>query len=163
MQFNKLNKIVIMDYYKGEHLYLKYILMKHLLLLITISLISVASNAQKQSIYYLADSSQKVNNKKMIDIGSEAGGRISYYHIFEKLFPGSKREISFTYHEQVGKKYTLKPTYKYTDTKQLIQLVHKDGPDFNDKYDLYVVEPTTKNRFKTNKVKLVYITDNPVY
>jgi len=135
--------------------------MKRLLLIITICIASNSVFAQKQTIYYLTDSTEKINGKKAVEFGAE--GTLHFYRIFEKLYAGSKRDIAFTYNKTKATKSASKPSHKYLTRKGLVDLVHKEGHDFNEKYNLSVVEVMPKKSYHTKKVHLVWIDDKPVY
>ncbi|TDQ06203.1 hypothetical protein [Pedobacter metabolipauper] len=109
----------------------------------------------KETIYYLADTTNVGKQNQILEIGKEG---LTYYAFYCKCIPPYDSYLTFVvsdrnYFEQVFKDV---PTKKMLSWRELEALASKYWANFNNKYDFYIIEKLPKG-YKMNKADLTIV------
>ncbi len=138
---------------------------KSIFFIITIGL-SIALNnitfaqTEDNNLYFLADTVNIPKEQRIVSINKAVPSTLyeNEYEFFCKCISPYQKNLVFFYinTDKHGKENILKkkPNYRFISWKELMMLVEKYQNNFDNKYNLHIVETLPGNRYKTNVVKL---------
>ncbi|WP_379090733.1 hypothetical protein [Pedobacter sp. UC225_65] len=123
-----------------------------------VSKASAQSSSSNPKIYFLVDTIGMPKESRFIKIGLLTP--VEYQFTFYcKCIPPYDKYVDFTYRfgKNVPKEPVtdIKPNFKYSSWKSLLEKISFSGKDFSKDYDLYITEVLPNRKYRTNKVQLV--------
>lgn len=111
-----------------------------------------------KKIYFYADTSNNNASNKVIDIGRES----NIFKVFTIYCPCLNKANAFTSFIHVTKKGEIKPAkekkkpnHSYISFKDLAERLAKYGENFDQYYELHIIERLRKNQYISWKVEIL--------
>lgn len=121
--------------------------------------IKVFSQETNKKLYFLADTIHLSKENQILKHGYVDNAFEYFFVFFCKCAYPYKSYVTFSYVNKKGEKkaeiVSEKPKYKYSNFKELMDIISEHHRFFNDVYDLYITEVLPGNKFRTNKVKFI--------
>lgn len=136
--------------------------MKNKIYLFILAIVIISSRIKAQEpnnkIYFLVDTLNMNRYNKFISIDRYSPFEPSYT-FYCNCIPSLNYFTRFSYFSSKQKPsapvVAERPNHNFIKWKDLYALLQKHGPHFDDAYELYITEVLPKNKYQTNKVKLI--------
>lgn len=116
--------------------------------------------AQDNNLYFMVDTISIPKKQRIVEINKTVPSTLyeNEYEFFCKCIAPYKKNLVFFYIDTKNNVqenlFHTKPNQKYISWQELIELIEKHQNNFDQRYNLHIVERLPNNRYKTNLVKL---------